>query len=381
MPEQLTPDLLELRERLLRFIVEDLRPIDERAEGGADEDETRRQVIARSRELGFFGMTQPREVGGTQAGPLALTVVRETLAAANLGVARSVLGPGPGVLRQASGELRERYLAPLMRGEKRSAFAFTEPSGPDAGRPTWARRDGDELVIEGRKAFVIGGSGVDFYAVMVNVEEDGAGPGGGAVVIVERGTPGLTLGDDFVSLDGATHCQLTFSEVRVPQSNVVGAVGEGMPRALGNIGQMRLALAAQATGTAMWVVEYTREHISKPHRSGTSLGEREQVRAIFGQMVMDAYAARSVLYRSARLAESGDDIINEGAIAKVLATEAAGRIVDQAIQLTGGQALIEGHPLERLYRVTRSWRLAEGASDVLRLNVARGMLEFDAGRV
>ncbi len=383
MPEQLTPDLAELRERMRWFIDEDLRPIDERAEGGADQDEARRQVVARSRELGFFGMTQPREFGGTQAGPLALTVVRETLAAGNLRVARSVLGPGPGVLRQASGELRDRYLAPLMRGEKRSAFAFTEPSGPDAGRPTWARRDGDELVIEGRKAFVTGGSDADFYAVMVNVEEDGAlpGKGGAAMVIVERGTPGLTLGDDFVSLDGATHCQLMFHEVRVPQSNVVGEVGEGMPRALGNIGQMRLALAAQATGTAMWVVEYTREHISKPHRSGTSLGEREQVRAIFGQMVMDAYAARSVLYRSARLAESGDDIINEGAIAKVLATEAAGRIVDQAIQLTGGQALIEGHPLERLYRVTRSWRLAEGASDVLRLNVARGMLEFDAGRV
>ena len=103
MPEQLTPDLVELRERLRRFIDEHLRPIDERAEGGADEDETRRQVIARSLELRFFGMTQPREFGGTQAGPLALTVVRETLAAGNLGVARSVLGPGPGCCGRRAG--------------------------------------------------------------------------------------------------------------------------------------------------------------------------------------------------------------------------------------------------------------------------------------
>ena len=136
-----------------------------------------------------------------------------------------------------------------MRGERRSAFAFTEPSGPDAGRPTWARRDGDELLIEGRKAFVTGGSGVDFYAVMVNVEEDGAGPGGGAMVIVERGAPGLTLRDDFVSLDGATHCQLTFHEVRVPQSNVVGTVGEGMPRALGNVWRWRRGRRARRCGS------------------------------------------------------------------------------------------------------------------------------------
>jgi acyl-CoA dehydrogenase len=105
------------------------------------------------------------------------------------------------------------------------------------------------------------------------------------------------------------------------------------------------------------------------------------VRWIFGNMLMEVYAARSVLYRTARLAEDGVDVMNEGAIAKVLTTETAGRVVDTAIQLTGGQALIEGHPLEALYRQVRALRLAEGASDLLRLNVARGLLEFHAGRV
>ena len=90
------------------------------------------------------------------------------------------------------------------------------------------------------------------------------------------------------------------------------------------------------------------------------------------------YAARSILYRTARLAESGVDVMNEGAIAKVFVTEAAGRVVDQAIQLAGGQALIQGHPLEALYRQVRSWRLAEGASDLLRLNIVKGLIEFNA---
>ncbi|MDP6605977.1 MAG: acyl-CoA dehydrogenase family protein, partial [Dehalococcoidia bacterium] len=363
-----------------RFIDDDLRPLEERAAAGEiDGAAVRRAVIERSRELEFFGMTQPADFGGSAAGPMELTVVREALAAANLGVARSVFGPGPGVLARAEGPLRERYLEPLMRGELRASFAFTEPS--DGSLPTSAKRDGDDFVIDGRKAFVSGGGQADFYEVMLNVEEDAGGPGGGAMLIVDRDAPGLSRGDDFTSLDGSTHCQLIFESMRVPQTNIVGSVGEGIPRALGNIGRERLQIAAQASGTAMWAVDFTRQHISQPHRSGTPLGDREQVRAIFAQMVIDAYTIRSVLYRTARMAAAGDDIINEAGISKVVASEGAGRIVDQAIQLTGAMALVEGHPLERLYRLVRTWRLAGGASDLLRLNVARGMLEFDAGRV
>ena len=380
MPEQLTPELIALRERTQAFVDDDLRPLQERADGGTvDDTEVRRSVVARSRELGLFGMTQPRDFGGTEAGALELTVVRETLAAANLGVARSVFGPGPGVLARAEGQLRERYLEPLLRGEARASFAFTEPS--DGSPPTHARREGELLIVDGRKAFVSGGGQADFYEVMLNVDEDESGPGGTAMVIVDRDAPGLTRGDDFTSLDGSTHCVLSFESMEVPQSNIVGKVGEGIPRALGNIGRERLQIAAQASGTVMWTVDFTRKHISQPHRSGTPLGDREQVRAIFGQMLIDAYAVRSILYRTARLADAGEDIINEGAIAKVFASEAAGRIVDSAIQLTGAQALVQGHPLEALYRLVRTWRLAGGASDLLRLNAARGMLEFDAGRV
>ncbi len=380
MPEQLTPELLALRERTQAFIDDDLRPLQARADAGeADAAEVRRSVVARSRELGFFGMTQPLDFGGTEAGALELTVVRETLAAANLRVSGSAFGPGPGVLRSTEGALRERYLEPLLRGELRASFAFTEPS--DGSPPTHARRDGENLIVDGSKAFVSGGGQADFYEVMLNVDEGADGPGGPAMVIVDRDAPGLTRGDDFRSLDGSTHCVLNFKSMVVPQANVVGKIGEGMPRALGNIGRERLQIAAQASGTIMWCVDFTRTHISKPHRSGVPLGDREQVRAIFGQMIVDAYAVRSILYRTARLADGGEEIINEAGIAKLVASESAGRIVDSAIQLTGAQALVEGHPLEALYRLVRTWRLAGGASDLLRLNAARGMLEFDAGRV
>ena len=381
MPESLPVELVELRDRVAAFAEGELRPL----EAGLGEDpdaalpdEFARQVRARSRELGLFGMTQPREVGGSEAGPLALTVVREALASANLRLAGLVLGPAPGVLRAASGELRARFLEPLLRGELVGAFAFTEPA--DTLRPTWATRDGAELLGTGRKAYVSRGGSADCYTVLVNVE-DGEQPGGTALVVIERETPGVSIERAFRSLEGGGHVELAFEAVRVPSWQVIGEIGEGMPRALGNIGEMRLAMAAEASGLAAWTVSFVEQQLRAPHRSGSPLGDREGVRLRFSEICVEAYAARSMLYRTARLRESGEEAINEVAATKLFATEAVGRAVDSAVQLVGGQALIVGHPLERLYRRVRSMRIAEGPSDLLRLQIARGRLEFDAGRV
>jgi acyl-CoA dehydrogenase len=382
MPESLNPQLCALRDEVHAFIEHDLRPL----EASLDEDpeaavpeEARERVRARARELGIFGMTQPEAFGGSAAGPLALTVVREAFAASNLRTARFAFGPSPGVLASAEGQLRERYLEPILRGEKVGAFAFTEPA--DAPRPTWAKRDGEHLVVTGRKAYVSGGATADFISVLVNVEADGSAPGGTAMLVIDRDSEGLEVEREFRSLDGSGHVSLAFHELRVPSSQLVGKIGEGMPRALGNIGDVRLSMAAQATGMAMWVIDFVTRHLRSPHRSGTPLGEREGVRLRYSEMQIDTYAARSMLYRTSRLAESGEDVRNEGIATKVFATEAVGRTVDSAIQLVGGEALIRSHPLEHLYRRVRSMRLAEGANDLLRLNLARGRLELDAGRL
>ena len=182
-------------------------------------------------------------------------------------------------------------------------------------------------------------------------------------------------------MDGGSHVSLSFDGARVPLANVIGAIGEGMPRALGNITDMRLAVAAEATGIAIWTTNFVTTHLRAPHRSGTPLREREGVRLRYGDMRVETFAARSMLYRSARLRESGDEAINEISATKLYATEVVGRAVDSAVQLVGGQALIVGHPVERLYRRVRTMRLGEGASDLLRINVARGILEFEAGRL
>ncbi|MEE9253976.1 MAG: acyl-CoA dehydrogenase family protein [Pseudomonadales bacterium] len=380
MPESLAAQYIELRDRTREFIDKTLAPLEAQIEAReAIPAAIRRKLVEASQAAGFFGMTQPTVYGGTEAGPLAMTVIRETLAAANLRLTGAVFGPGPGVLASAEGYLRENYLEPQMRGEKSSAFGFTEPD--DAPAPTSARREGDRLVVNGAKSYVSGGDRADFINVVLQVEPSDVDGGGAAVLVVDRDTAGLEIEHRFETLDGSSHVFMRFTDMRVPATHIVGKVGEGMPRAMRQIGDIRISLSAQACGIMLWTLDYITEHLKAPHRSGTPLGAREGVRLRYADMRIQAYAARSMLYRTARLAQAEENVINEGIATKVFTTEAVGRIVDQALQLAGGNALVLGHPLEALYRRVRAMRFTEGASDVLRLNLARGRLDLDKGRI
>ncbi|MDA0351318.1 MAG: acyl-CoA dehydrogenase [Chloroflexi bacterium] len=387
MPETLPTAIEVLRERMAVLVSEQLQPL----EAQLPEDprapippEIAQQVRERSREAGMWSLTQPIEFGGAAVGVLAQTAVREALAAGHLRVARYVFGPGPGLLASAQGQLKDHYLDAVLRGEKRGAFAFTEASGERAAKPTWATWDGDDLLVTGHKSFVTGGATADYYAALVNVEaaEGSSEAAGPAMLIIDRETPGVTIDREFHSLEGGSHVELSFAQARVPAWHVIGEVGEGMPRALGNIGHERLAVAAQTTGLAVWAVDFVDRQIQQPHRTGGRLADREGIRLRYADIRIAAYAMRSVLYRTARLfEEQGDAAVNEVMAAKVFCTEQAGFVIDQAVQLASGGALVEGHPLERAYREIRSSRFTGGASDILRLNISRGRIEFDAGRV
>jgi acyl-CoA dehydrogenase len=201
------------------------------------------------------------------------------------------------------------------------------------------------------------------------------------MLVIDSSSPGVTLVRRFQSLDGSHHAAFEFADVRVPATHLIGKPGEGLPRALSQIGDTRLAFAANAVGTLRWIDGYLIGHLQQPDRTGKPRGDKEGVRLRYADIRLKAYAARSMVYRTARLADAGENTINEAIACKVFTTELVGEAVDTAIQLVGGAALVVGHPLEALYRQVRSLRLAEGASDVLRLNLARGALELDKGRI
>ena len=338
------------------------------------ESERLSRITSAAKQANVYSLSQPQEHGGLDAGPLEVVVVHETLGAHNLCHIRGLFGPQPGVLAGVGEPLKSEYLAPMLAGEKRGAFAFTEPD--DAERKTWAVVDGTSLIINGQKSYVTGGATADYINAMVEI--DGEGP---AMVLIDMATPGIEIVQTFGSIDGSHHASMLFKDVKVPRSHVIGEPGRGMPRAMNQIGDTRLVFAAQSVGLMQWVIDRTTEHLQAPHRSGEPLGNKEGVRLRYADMRIKAFAARSMLYRTARIAESGENVINEVIACKVYCTETIGEIVDMAIQLHGGMALQSGHPLEELYRRVRAWRLAEGASDILRLNLVRGKLDLQKGRV
>ena len=376
MPDQLPEELVRTRESARKFLAEVILPLEQSDDAPALIQD---QVRKASQKAGFYYKTQPKEFGGNPASILELTMLRETWAAANSRLTGLIFGPGPGILHAARGELKEQYLDPVMRGDKKGAFAFTESE--IARRPTWARIDGGHLIVNGKKSYVTGGATADFVSALVNVENADGSKAGTAMVVIDRESLGVEITRQFSSMEGSGHVSMLFNDVRVPVSHIIGRIGEGMPRALGNIGNVRLMVSAQATGMCMWAIDFVEHHLLEPHRSGTPLGEREGVRMRYADMRIETYVARSALYRTAGLADTGENIVNETVATKVFCTEAAGRVIDGAVQLLGGQALVQGHPLEQMYRQVRSLRLTEGASDLLRINLAKGRLELGKGRL
>jgi alkylation response protein AidB-like acyl-CoA dehydrogenase len=373
---ELPAALAPLRETLRRFLEDEVLPA-ERREQVAEESQAapvlRSWARARSAELGFYRLAQPLELGGGGLGPLGRVALYEEIARSQCVLHDCILGGDGGLLRLATGSQRERFLLPVLRGELTAALAFTDAR---EGPRTTAVRRGDAFVLSGVKSFVTGGPHADLLVTIAKVTDNPGGKTGTAIFPVRRDAPGVRLARDIRTLDGAPHGEFELAHVEVPAADVIGEIGEGVPRALESITALRLRAAATACGAARWTLDYALAQARRPHRSGMPLGEREQVQAMLGQSAMDLFAARAALYAAARAAESGEAEMDV-AMAKAVATEAVAHIVDRAMQLSGGAAVVEGHPLARLYRRIRSWRIAEGTTEILRLTVARHLLAPD----
>jgi len=372
LPAALTP----LRETLRRFLEDEVLPA-ERREQVVEESQVapalRSWARARSAELGLYRLAQPLELGGGGLGPLGRVALYEEIARSQCVLHDCILGGDGGLLRLATGSQRERFLLPVLRGELTAALAFTDAR---EGPRTTAMRRGDAFVLSGVKSFVTGGPHADLLVTIAKVTDNPGGQTGTAIFPVRRDAPGVRLVRDIRTLDGAPHGEFELAHVEVPAADVIGEIGEGVPRALESITALRLRAAATACGAARWTLDYALAQARRPHRSGMPLGEREQVQAMLGQSAMDLFAARAALYAAARAAESGEAEMDV-AMAKAVATEAVAHVVDRAMQLSGGAAVVEGHPLARLYRRIRSWRIAEGTTEILRLTVARHLLAPD----
>jgi acyl-CoA dehydrogenase len=320
-------------------------------------------------------------LGGIERQDLrALCLVREAIAGASpladAVVAIQGLGLTP-LLLAGSGEQRERWGRDLATGRAMAAFAMTErAAGSDAAAmETTAVRDGDGWILNGEKRLISNAGIADVYLVFAKTSP-GKGSRGITLFVVPEDTEGVAFTGAHVMAAAHPLGRVRFSNCRVPASAVVGEVDGGFKIGMMTLDRLRPSVGAAACGMAARALEEAVAHAKARRQFNSALADMPLIREKIGRMATELDAARLLVYRAAwqQDGESGRHSV-AAAMAKGFATEAAQRIVDEAIQIVGGLGVLVGHPVERLYRAVRALRIYEGATDIQRLIVAGGVLD------
>ena len=369
-----------LLETVRRFVRERLMPAEEIV---AERDEIPADIVAEMRELGLFGLCIPEEYGG-----LGLTMEEEVLVAFELAHTspcfRSLVGTNNGIGSQGlildgTDEQKAKYLPRLATGELIASFALTEPeAGSDAGSlRTTAVRDGDVYVLNGTKRFITNAPEAGIFSVMARTNPAEKGAAGVSAFVVERGTPGLTVGktDRKMGQKGAHTADVIFDDCRVPAENLIGGrEGVGFKTAMKVLDKGRLHIAAIATGASERMLDDALRYAIDRKQFGKPIAEFQLVQAMLADSRTEIYAARSMILDAARRRDLKQDVSTEASCCKLFATEACGRIADRAVQIFGGSGYVSDFAIERFYRDVRLFRIYEGTSQIQQLVIARDMI-------
>jgi alkylation response protein AidB-like acyl-CoA dehydrogenase len=337
-------------------------------------------------ELGLTGMTIPEEFGGSGGEYKDFMVVIEEVGAA-CGSTSTVLITHVSLGSQTiyhggSDEQRQHWLPSLATGEKIAAFALTEAgTGSDAlALETSLTRvknaEGkDEYVLNGSKLFCTNGAVADVFSVFTNHDKD-AGHKGVTAVVVEKETPGFTINPQHgkMGMKGCATAELVFDNCRIPIENRLGEEGEGYKLALKILDSSRIMIAAQCLGLAKGALDAALSYSKQRNTFGKPIATRQAIQFMMADMAVELDAARLLTYRAAALYDEGLPHGKESAMAKLYASEAAGRIASKAVQIHGGVGYFKPSVVERIYRDQRVTEIYEGTSEIQRLVISRAII-------
>ncbi|HTW09004.1 MAG TPA: acyl-CoA dehydrogenase family protein [Acidimicrobiales bacterium] len=338
-------------------------------------------IVAKMGQMGLFGLPLPEEYGGMGGDFLAFCLAIEELARVDSSVAITLdasvgLGAMP-IYRFGTEEQKQRWLPPLCRGEVLGAFGLTEPGGgSDAGATrTSARRDGEEWVINGSKAFITN-SGTDitgFVTVTAVTGEAGRGRRAISSIIVPAGTPGLTVGKRYskVGWSASDTRELSFADCRVPLDHLLGEEGRGYAQFLETLDEGRVAIAALAVGLAQGCIDECLAYVAQRDAFGRKIGEYQALQFKLADMEARAQVARLAWVDAARRAVARRPFKKQAAIAKLVASDAAMVNAREATQIFGGYGYMNETPVARFYRDAKILEIGEGTSEIQRTIIAR----------
>ncbi|GAQ26380.1 acyl-CoA dehydrogenase, short-chain specific [Ralstonia sp. NT80] len=284
-----------------------------------------------------------------------------------------------GLIVDGTPEQKNYYLPKLASGELIASFALTEPgSGSDAASlRTSAVRDGDYYVLNGTKRFITNAPEAGVFTVMARTNPEIKGAGGISAFIVEKGTPGLSLGkrDHKMGQKGAHTCDVMFDNCRVPAANIIGGKeGVGFKTAMKVLDKGRLHISAICVGAAERMLEDALRYACERQQFGKPIAEFQLIQAMLADSKAEIYAARSMIIDAARRRDNKEDISTEASCCKLFASEMCGRVADRAVQIHGGAGYVSDYAIERFYRDVRLFRIYEGTTQIQQIVIARNMI-------
>jgi alkylation response protein AidB-like acyl-CoA dehydrogenase len=379
----------ELVTKMNDFIYNELLPYEREMNIKTEEEiplEAIQWVRNRAIELGFYGISLPVEYGGQNISLKELCLLKEQLARSGAALWGFVLGEKGGVLRigqmleSFTKEQIEKYVNPLIKGETSCCFALTEPeAGSDARAiQTTAVKDGDEYILNGKKHFISAAPYSDFAIVICKEVVEGKFAGITAFLVDKKTNekPGYELGETQVPISGERGTgELIFNNCRVPAENILGAPGKGFLLGIKRISQNRAIWGVTYIGVAQRALDLAIDRANERKQFGQSIGEFQAIQHMLADMATEIYAARCMVYDAIERLDRGEDNRANASMVKLFTSEVAGRVLDKAVQIFGGQGLMKGHPIEQMYRTVRMFRVLTGTSEIQRNTIAKELLQ------
>jgi alkylation response protein AidB-like acyl-CoA dehydrogenase len=377
----LTPEQLAIQAAAREFAARELAPHAAQWDRDAHFEPA---IVGKLASLGFLGMLLPEAYDGLGLDASTYLIALEEIAAvdASTAVMMSVHNSLPTQLLLAYGNdaQRARFLAPMARGELLGAFALSEPeAGSDAGSlRCQARRDGDDWILDGTKAWVSHGThaGVILAMARTDTPDDRRGTRGISTFIVTPDLPGFSVGkkEDKMGLRGSPTVQLTFDGMRVPGDRLLGEVGKGFSYAMASLDHGRLGIAAQAIGIARAAYEAAARYAVERRQFGTPIAEFQAIQFMIADMATRITAARTLLHAAAAAKERGERVTRYASMAKLFASETAMWVTTHAVQVFGGYGYVTDYPVERHFRDAKVTEIYEGTSEIQRIVIGRDVL-------
>jgi acyl-CoA dehydrogenase len=373
MDFELPAEIRILKATMRRFVDQELIPIEMQAMDGPDlKPDIRQKLEAKTRELGLWLLEVPADLGGQDLSLLGIAVITEELALPARGP--GIFGPEVrSILLSLDAEQKKKYLDPVLRGEKSTAFAQTEPdAGADpGGMRTTAVRQGDHYRINGYKRFIAHAKEADFLQLVAATDPGKGSRGGLTVFLVDMDTPGVSIAGQTVHMMGDVTYEIAFDDVKVPVANRIGNEGDGMKAAQTWINANRVNQAARGLGVAERCLEMITSYASQRNTFGRPLQSRQAVQFSVADLYTKLQAGRLLTYRTAWKFDNGTLQRHETFMTKVFCTELGFEAADRCMQFHGGLGTASEMPIERMWRQSRSFMITGWPVEIMRASLAR----------